>query len=81
MLCKVMHRAWRSACAHDTQGALNLAARIAFSPAAITVPVWFHVITKTDGTGNVTQPTLQASVRPGRFQRLYAPKAYRAALG
>ena len=44
---------------HAAQGALNLAARIAFSPAAINVPVWFHVVTKADGTGNVTQATLQ----------------------
>jgi hypothetical protein len=46
---------------HAAQGALNLAARIAFSPAAINVPVWFHVVTKADGTGNVTQATLQVS--------------------
>ena len=57
---------WASACGKHlpvvTQGALNLAARIAFSPAAITVPVWFHVVTQRDGTGNVTQAALQAQL-------------------
>lgn len=39
-------------------GALNPNARVAFSN-SVTIPVWFHVITQADGTGNVTMSQIQ----------------------
>jgi hypothetical protein len=48
----------QSIAAVQRMGALNYNARVAFSD-SVTVPTFFHVITKADGTGNVTMARIQ----------------------
>lgn len=50
-------QARQSIAAVQRMGALNYNARVAFS--GVTVPTFFHVITKADGTGNVTLARIQ----------------------
>jgi hypothetical protein len=50
-------QARQSIAAVQRMGALNYNARVAFS--GVTVPTFFHVISKADGTGNVTLARIQ----------------------